>query len=577
MIQREKYKKIFLAEANEKITALNTALLGLEKNPTNSSLADDAMRASHTIKSSSAAMGYLNISHLAHAMEDLFEKFRVHKRSKISPQVLEVLFSSTDVLNASVRAIKSGGEEYNTKGFVEILQKIKDSNTKIDDKEFKSKILDLKSSVQVPIDSIKVDIDILDKLMNLTEELLVNSMRLNETLRKFQNIEKNETQNTLQIEKKISLGSDISKLKTAVEGQNRLLSDLQYNVTQARMIPLGQIFERLPRIIRDLSKEKKKEIEMSIEGQDIELDRTIIDRLGEPLMHLLRNAVDHGISQNGNIKLIATREKDKVLIEIIDDGVSINWENVIKVATDRGIISDKKEKEFQLQIASFRQKDNKTPLKSEIKDLLYHPRLSTKDKVTETSGRGIGLSIVKNVIESLGGSVQVESPIKINGNSSSGTKFTLELPLTLAIIQALLVRSASQIFALPFSQVDRSVRVLKKDMKKAFDNEMAVVDEENIPMIRLDKMFNIQKERGGDIFLNDEEMEQIKYKFGAELIVIVKKGEKPIGVVIDELISEQDIVVKPFGGVLKRTKGFAGTTLLGDGQPALIIDVETLI
>ncbi len=324
-----------------------------------------------------------------------------------------------------------------------------------------------------PIEAIKVDVVILDKLMNLTEELLVERMRLSELVRHAKEKTKEEFNK--------------AEFEGSSEAFNRLISELQLNVTQARMVPLGQIFERFPRMVRDLSHEQNKEVDFKIDGQDIELDRTVIDRLGEPLIHLLRNAVDHGIEKTGKIQLTALRERDKVIIEVTNEGKSIDWQKVIEAAVRKGIIDKATGDKYSRNTGNW---------KLEIGNLLY--RVSTKEKVTETSGRGVGLSIVKSVAESLGGKVMFES-------REEGTKFTLELPLTLAIIQALLVKVSDQIFALPFTQIDRSVRVSFQNIKKAFDQEVAVVEDEDIPMVRLDKLFEIERKRVG-LFLSEEEL-----------------------------------------------------------------------
>lgn len=535
----EKYKKLFLVEADEKITALNKALLGLEKKPSDSTFANDAMRAAHTLKSSAAAMNFMGISHLAHAMEDLFEQVRSRKHS-LEPRSVEHLFESVDALSAAVKAIKKGKPEPDMASALERLQKM---GTDAGASGSTPGITPFE-----PLEAIKVDVTVLDRLMNLTEELLVEKMRLGEIARR--------------VEEKPNEKMNQSDLKRTSESFNRLLSDLQFNVMQARMVPLGQIFERFPRMVRDLAKEQKKEVNFEMEGQEIELDRTIIDRLGEPLIHLLRNAVDHGINGEGTIILSALRERDKVIIRVENDGNQINWQKVVEVASNRNIIDRGTRDKYARDIENNKQN---------IEKLLYNAQLSTKEKVTETSGRGVGLAIVKSVIEGLGGAVTLESPTQ-NG----GVAFVLSLPLTLAIIQALLVRAAGQTFALPFSQIDRSVRVPVKNIKKAFDQEVAVVEEEEIPMVRLDKLFGAKKETG--LFKSENELESISYKFKAELMVIIKKENLPsAGLVIDELISEQDIVVRPFKGVLKQSKGFAGITLLGDGRPALILDVATLI
>lgn len=522
-----KYKDIFFSEAEEKIGVLNSALLSLEKEPGNSQFVSEAMRAAHTLKSSAAAMEYNQISHLVHAMEDLFESVRSQK-TKIEPRTIDILFQCVDVLSSSIASLKKGGKEIDTKALVETLAK--GGMTKQDQPS---------PQVLEPLEKIKVDVSTLDILMNLTEELLVERMRLTQIVR----VAKEKSDEKL----------DISELASRSDAIDRLISELQVNVTKARMVPLGQIFERFPRMVRDLAHEQGKDVDITIAGQEIELDRTVIDRLGEPLIHLLRNAVDHGIEKKGTIALSAERQRDSVTVTVHNTGIPIDWERVVDVAVNKGII-DQKTRDSHIHDTN----------------LLY--QLSTKEVVSETSGRGVGLGIVKSVIESLGGSVTIIA-------KEHGSSFILTLPLTLAIIQALLVRVADQTYALPFSQIDRSERVPRQNIKYAFDQEVAVIVNEDIPMMRLDRLFNIEKKHRG-IFLSEKEIAQGKNTQKSELMVITKgspAGGGQTAIVVDEMISEQDIVVKPLKGMLRQTKGVAGITLLGDGRPAMILDVATLL
>jgi two-component system, chemotaxis family, sensor kinase CheA len=553
MSSKEKYLNLFLAEADEKLTELNNALIGLEKDPSSAKLANDAMRASHTIKSSSAAMGFMNISHLSHAMEEAFELART-KHGTISERTMQIFFKCADAISLSVSNIKQNKNEVSTSELIERLRRAQDVKENFTtEKKDELAVDDVGRLASEPISAIKVDVTVLDKLMNLTEELLVERMHLGDIARKadFESEDKNYRDH-------------VGSLKSSSEAFNRLLNELQYNVLEARTVPLMQITDRFPRIVRDIARTVKKQVDFTVEGGDIELDRTIIDRLSEPLLHLVRNAIDHGIKNSGTIHLAARREKDRVVLEIIDDGEGIMWNNVVDSALTKNIINE--------ETASAYKKDIKSA-KNDILNLMFHPRLSTSDVVTETSGRGIGLSIVKSVIESLGGTVRVESL-----DVGNGTKFILTLPLTIAIIQALLVRASSQIFALPFSQVDRSVRVPNSQIKKALDHEVALVDEEDIPVVRLANLIGEPKVKKTSALMSSEERLAPAYLMGAELMVITKDdSDKQAGIVVDEILAEQEIVVKPLTGIMKQSKGFAGITLLGDGRPALILDVSTLL
>ena len=542
-INIEKYKKMFVSEAKENLEVLNNSLLKIEKNPSDKKSATELMRAAHTLKSSSAAMRYTQMSQLAHAIEDIFDGVRSGK-SRFSPSNSNVLFSSFDLIDRSLQAIKNNEPELDATSAIEKLGELtkKQEDLKVDDAP-EGAVLAEKPETLRPLEEIKVDISTLDSLMNLSEELLVNKMRLSEILAK----EKYE------------------ELPVAIDMLERLVSDTQYNVMQARMVPLGQIFDRFPRMIRDLANKEKKSVDLEIEGGEIELDRTVIDKIGEPLVHLLRNAVDHGVEIKGKIQLKAKREKSFVVIEVINDGNTLDAETIREAAIRKGIITKQQAERLS---------------EKEIINLIYHPELSTSKKVTETSGRGIGLNIVKTRIESLGGIVSVESPVT---EKNGGTKFILQLPLTIAIIQALLVKAAEEIYAIPITDVDRSVKVRTDSIKKAFDREVAIVDETDVPLIRLDRLFNIETRKYESVKTRERENANLK----SELVVIIKKSillasgeeeEKAIfGLVVDGLVSEQDIVIKPLTGVLKQNKGFAGITILGDGRPALILDVTTLI
>jgi two-component system, chemotaxis family, sensor kinase CheA len=633
-----KYKNLYFHEADEKIAELNASLLQFEKNQKDFTAINNAMRAAHTLKSSSAAVGYAEMSHLAHEMEDMFELVRTNKKT-LSSKAVEVLFAATDALQFSIGSLKQGEEPTVSETLLsrmrvnisrikeeelknkktetpEVDKKVdrpKDAEIEDEDiveqqkekaekqkkeeaedevKEEEGTTMQSEVSTLQSIDVVKVDVSTLDTLMNLTEELLVENMRFSEVLRR--------------IEKSVAEGaenvtSEMTNLKSSSDAFNRLVGDLQYQVTQARMLPLGQVLERFPRLVRDLGKKSGKAVSFRVSGQDIELDRTVIDRIGEPLIHLVRNAVDHGIDGTGSLIVRASRMQDTVVIEVENTGMSIDWSAVVTSAMSRGILPQEKGSNY-LQTLNAHSKDVSTEalyrVQNQVKHLLFHPQLSTNSKVTETSGRGVGLHIVKTVIESFGGTVEVQSPVISEKNvdnqeEKQGTRFTLRLPLTLAIIQAMLVRVSSHTFAVPFTQIDRTVRVGQHQVKRAFDQEIAVVEDEDVPIIRLSDRFQIpdfipstsqedSKRQNEELTIKNDEQKENKHsefriQHSSELMLITKPGTLPVaGLIVDELIAEQDIVVKPLKGVLQHSRGFAGITLLGDGKPALILDVATL-
>jgi two-component system chemotaxis sensor kinase CheA len=377
--------------------------------------------------------------------------------------------------------------------------------------------------------TLRVDIDRLDNLMNLVSELIIIKTRLDGM------DEKTEGQ----------------KRREAVEYLERITSSLHDAVMKVRMVPIENVFNRFPRVVRDLARELSKNITLIIEGAETELDRTVIDEIGDPLIHLIRNSADHGIEipeerfrkgkpAQGTIKLKAYHDGNNVVIEISDDGRGINLNNVLKTAIDKGLIDRERAKNLK---------------ESEIISFLFEPGFSTKDRVTDISGRGVGLDVVKTKIESLGGGIE------INTVPDQGTTFLIRLPLTLAIIQALMVMVGGEKYAIPLSAIKETVIVASKDIKKVQKNEVTLLRGNVIPILRLGEMLDVES--------NGSPEEDLT-------VVIVKKGERDIGLVVDSLIGQQEIVIKSLGNFLKNIKFIAGATILGDGKVALILDVNTM-
>ena len=554
------YKDLYISESEDHLQKLNEKLLALENDLTNTSLLDQLMMSAHTIKGSSAAMGFTTIAYLAHVMEDVFD-FARKDQLELEKKIIEVVFQSVDSIEQSIESIKDGNDEVDSTQLANQLKKItgvqteeigpsvkssKDvTSTKVEASSSKQDATKRKDGIdasqkddekkpplvqQKELDFIKVPTERLDKLVELMEQLLINKMRL---------------ENLVDPETKEREKQDIplEELQPIVDHLSRLVSDIQYSVIQARLVPVGQIFARFPRMMRDLSRQSEKEIEFEIIGEDIELDRTIIDKLADPLVHLLRNAVDHGIDKDGTIKLIARREKDFAQIIIEDSGKGIDVEKVKQSAIDRNLIEPLTASNLS---------------RNEIIDLIFNPNLSTKEDVTQTSGRGVGLSVVKTFINQIRGGLIVDTPINNNG----GTRFTLELPLTLAIINALLVRVGEHLFAVPFASIERSVSVYKKDIKSMADQDVAVIGDQEVPLVRLKKIFRLEEEV--------QDMDE-------ETVVLVERGQNTAGLVVDELVSEQEIMVKPLSPILDSAKGFSGSTVLGSGHIVLILDINSLL
>ncbi|NPA63157.1 MAG: chemotaxis protein CheA [Methanococci archaeon] len=376
--------------------------------------------------------------------------------------------------------------------------------------------------------TIRINIEKLDKLMNLVGELVITRANFSQIANKYQ----------------------LKELNNAINRLSMLINELQEEVMAMRMIPVAYVFNRFPRMVRDLAKALGKEVEFIMEGTDIELDRTVLDELAEPLVHLIRNALDHGIEppeerekvgkpRKGTLKLIAQRERDHVNIIVEDDGKGIDPEIIRKKAIERGLITEEEAKKLS---------------DHEIINLIFMPGFSTADKVSDVSGRGVGMDVVKTKIESLGGTVVVYS------EKGKGTRVVLKLPLTMAIITALLMKLDEQIYAIPITSVLDVTMINRSDIKNIEGTNAIIYRDEIIPVIWL-------KDFLGMPYLGEEEDE-------LTIVVIERSGGK-LGVVVDEVIGREDIVVKSLTGILKNIPGLAGATILGDGRVALILDLSS--
>ena len=379
--------------------------------------------------------------------------------------------------------------------------------------------------------SVRVDIEKLDTLMNLVGELVTNKVRLEQ----------------------IGMTHRLTELTETLEQMDRVTSDLQSVVMKVRMVPVSQVFNRFPRMVRDLAKELNKDINLTIEGEDTELDRTVIDEIGDPLMHLLRNSLDHGVEhpddreakgkpRTGEVGLIARHEGNNVVIMVTDDGAGINADKIRNKAVEKGMIS--------------REEADALPDADAVR-LIFLPGFSTAETITDVSGRGVGMDVVRSKIESLGGHVDVETKI------DEGSVFKIKLPLTLAIIQAMLVKVQDEMYAIPLGSIDSTINITPDDIKTVQNKEVIVLRGQIIPIARLGEVLSVPK--GAD---NDEE---------DIFVVVVHVGDHKIGIVVDNLIGQQEIVIKTLGKLLSGLKMLAGATVLGDGHVAMILDVSALM
>lgn len=382
-------------------------------------------------------------------------------------------------------------------------------------------------AAQAQAKTIRVNLERIDRLMNLFEEFIIDRGRLERLADEVGQPELNET---------------VEKIK-------RGTNELQSLVLTLRMMPIEQVFNRFPRMVRSVAKEIHKKVQLDISGAETELDRTVIDEIGDPLVHLIRNAIDHGIErpevrvkagkpEQGMLALRAYHGGNRVFIEIEDDGAGINVDKVRSKALERGVISDEEATMMS---------------ENELAMLIFAPGFSTADVVTDLSGRGVGLDVVKNKIESLGGVVSLETV------AGQGTKFQVSLPLTLSIISAMLVQVGEESYAIPLSSILETTLLDEADILTAHRERVFDFRGQLVPLVYLKEMFGIESET--------------KSQFP---VVVVRKGNKLVGVVVNDLIGQQEIVMKPLGTYLEGIPAISGATILGDGRVALIVDSNDL-
>ncbi len=383
---------------------------------------------------------------------------------------------------------------------------------------------------------IRIDVNRVETLMNLVGELVLDRNRIVRlAYTNLTGVEKSE--------------EGIEDLMEAITGLSRTVSDLQDAVMKLRMQPVKRVFSKFPRIVRDLAKKLNKKVQLELEGEETEIDRSILDKIEEPLIHLVRNAIDHGIetpeervakgkSETGTIKLAAYQEGDRIILLIEDDGRGIDVEKVKRKAIEKGLITPE-------QAANLSDK--------EAYELILMPGFSTAEQVSDVSGRGVGMDVVASTVHSLRGSIEIESEL------GKGTRIYMKLPLTVAIIRTLMVGIKDRIFAIPLFSVVEIVKYDPESVKQVGQFRSFMLRDEVYLMFTLNELFEVEDERE------------------KQFVIIIRVGEKNIAIAVEDLFGEEEIVIKPLGKLLNNTPGVAGATITGDGKVVLIIDTNSLI
>ncbi|EAD5682388.1 chemotaxis protein CheA [Listeria innocua] len=610
---------LFIEEASEHLQALNDNLLQLEKDPTNGQLVSEIFRSAHTFKGMSATMGFQQVADLTHAMENVLDEVR-NNRLAVTEHLVDIIFTCTSHLETMVSDIQHGGQgaadisktvadleallhpEQETDTAVEktyriaiqieeaailkavravmclerlaemgIISETTPDREAIELEEFEHSfevvlesaqtkeeieavILDISEIEKVTVTeeveevqiiepikkaakqttkrlenkTIRVQLEKIEKLMNVFEESVIERARIDEIAEKTNNKELMEH---------LGRFSSISK-----EIQNGLLN--------MRMVPVDSVFNRFPKMVRTLAKELGKKIDLVIEGADTEVDKIVIDEIGDPLVHLIRNSVDHGAetvevrrkngkNETATINLKAFHSGNNVVIEIVDDGAGINKRKVLEKAIAKNVVT---------RAESTKMTD------SEIFDLLFDSGFSTADQVSDLSGRGVGLDVVRNTILKIGGKISVES------SENAGSTFRIEIPLTLSIIQSMLVATSERRYAVPLANVAEAITINPADIQHVHGKDLINYRETIIEVLDLGECFH-------ETPLTDTD---------ELLLLVVKNAKRTFGLIIKDIIGQREIVLKTLGGFFSESQiAFSGATILGDGRVVLILNLET--
>jgi two-component system chemotaxis sensor kinase CheA len=527
---------IYLEDAREQIASLDAALLRLEREGGSAELAASVLGPLHTLKGNSGMIGFAGIKDYLHRLEEVFARARDGALA-LDAGVLDRLFEAATTLRTAVESAAAAGREQQDLSAAEAALAALVASAPGPAKSLAPAATGAKAAEAAPLtparsSMVRVDFAKLDQLLNLVGELIVHRTKLHELSRTIAE----------------ALPGVGPELLEAVHRVSSASTQLQETIMDVRMLPVRHVFERFPRLVRDLARQQGKSVELVLQGEDTRVDKAVIDEIGEPLVHLIRNAVDHGIEppavraargkpRTGTLLLSAAQESSQVVITLVDDGAGIDAAAVRAKAVERGILQPGEALSDRDAI-----------------QLIFSEGFSTANRVTDVSGRGVGLDVVVRSMERLNALVEAET---IPG---AGTKFTLHLPLTLAIITVLMVETGGELYALPSAAVVESLRYEKRELVRMNGRDTLRVRDRVVPMLHLAELFG-RPGREGDF----------------AYAVIVGRGEKRLGLTVDRLRGQQDVVIKALDAVVSEASvGIAGATILGDGRVVLILDVAQL-
>jgi len=535
-----RYAKLFLSESRESLTEINNALLELERGGGDAAVAR-LFRAVHTMKGMGAAMGYTSVADLSHELETLLDKVR-NGAIVVGRPVIDTLFAGIDSLEQAVDLATAPTPQQ--LDVTKVIARIRETASPEEvSQTFTSEFVIAAGEKKMPAPAsdepaplptqkgprhIRIESKRLDTLMNVVGELVIARDRIAKVAER--------------------LGDD--ELAESILRASQILANLQNEIMTSRMVPVWQVFERFPRIVRDTAKALGKEVDFKIEGREIELDRSMLDEMGEPVLHLLRNSLDHGIEppaereKKGKPRvatLILTAERDRatVLIRVTDDGRGIDQTRVLPRAKKMGLVD----------------KETTRLTEQELVAIISRPGFSTAEKVTEISGRGVGFDIVANRVRALGGSLEVHT------DAGLGTSVSMRLPLTLAISRALLAKVHKETYAIPLTHVLETFSLSKPMLLESKGRLVVAIRDDLFPAIWLRERVGLPPTESA----------------ATGQVVLIELAERKAALIVDEFVGQQEIVVKQFDGVNGSKTLFSGATILGDGSPALIVDASSLL
>ena len=575
----------FLIESEELLEGMNQDLVALEQAPDDTELLNRIFRALHTIKGTSGFLNFDPVVRLSHRAEDVLNTLR-RSEVEFSRRIMDALLAARDQLSIMLQDIREGGlKDYALDGLIaelEAVQKSAPAPSRLGDILVAEGVIapgalqdvlqqqaqsgeirkigellvekglasqtDVSNALArqkrqadsvIAAQTMRVDVRKLDELIDLVGELVLERNRL------------------FQLSRELSMGRlEMQDLTEAFSQSTARLSfiteELQAAGLRARMVPIDTVFRKFPRLVRDVAHNLKKEVDLLVSGEDTELDKTMVEMIGDPLVHLVRNSLDHGLElpdvresagkpRKGTIRLEARQEGDQIIISVADDGAGIDPARIAKKAMEKGLVTADR---------------LRTMTTREILDFVFLPGFSTAEKISDLSGRGVGMDVVRSNLTKLNGTIELESKL------GAGTTVFLRLPLTLAILPVLLVEVGNEIYALPLRSVVETARIRATELHRFEGSELLHLRGETVPLLRLRQIFKVQ-------YRADEK--------GSDKVVILGIGERRFALLVDNLIGQESTVIKPLGSYLHHCSGIAGATISGDGRVRLVLDPADLL